>query len=208
MGIASPRCSSSAPTLIALRRNTVWRILGTDPGEWVWKQQYGGGTAYENTIAVDGERILMLGKRGLLQYDGLSVTPYKPENLVDFWATMNIAALEQSCACLYKGKYYLSVPTGTSVTNNAIVVYDTREQTWLLRTGLAVEAWLPTDSGLFFTTVSSPGVLPSGARTSGRAARRQRPASGLAPGSTWGAKIFARAAGRCTSPWKARPRVR
>lgn len=145
--------------LIALRRNTVWRILGTDPGEWVWKQQYGGGTAYENTIAVDGERILMLGKRGLLQYDGLSVTPYKPENLVDFWATMNIAALEQSCACLYKGKYYLSVPTGTSVTNNAIVVYDTREQTWLLRTGLAVEAWLPTDSGLFFTTVSEPGCI-------------------------------------------------
>lgn len=143
--------------LIAFRRNTVWRILGTYPGEWVWRQQYGGGTAYENTIAVDGERILMLGNSGLLQYDGLAVAPYKQEMLADFWSTLNPSALEQACACMYKNSYYLSAPTGSSTTNNAVVVYNTREQTWLLRTGIAVEAWLPTEAGLYFTTVSEPG---------------------------------------------------
>lgn len=61
------------PQLVAFRRNTVWRIMGTNPGEFVWQQQYGGGTAYENTIVVDGERVLMLGEHGLMQYDGLAV---------------------------------------------------------------------------------------------------------------------------------------
>ena len=62
--------------LVAFRKNTVWRVLGTDPGEFAWRQQYGGGTAYENTICIEGERVLMLGDSGLLQYDGMAVAPY------------------------------------------------------------------------------------------------------------------------------------
>lgn len=147
------------PQLIAFRKNTIWRILGTDPGEFVWKQQYGGGTEYENTIVVDGERVLMLGDTGVLQYDGLGVQSYYQEHMADFWKTLNIAALEQSCACLYKGKYYLSVPTGTSTTNDAVVIYDTKENTWLLRTDVEVESWLPTDSLLYFTSVGTTGTV-------------------------------------------------
>ena len=146
------------PQLIAFRKNTVWRILGTDPGEFTWKQQYGGGTAYENTIVVDGERVLMLGDKGLLQYDGLSVRSYYQEYLKDFWDTLNISALEQAQACLFDDKYYLAVPTGESATNNAVVVFDTIEKTWLLRTDIAVEAWLPSDN-LYFTNVATPGRI-------------------------------------------------
>jgi hypothetical protein len=147
------------PQLIAFRKNTIWRILGTDPGEFVWKQQYGGGTQYENTIVVDGERVLMLGDTGVLQYDGLGVQSYYQEHMADFWKTLNISALEQACACLYKGKYYLSVPTGTSTTNDAVVIYDTKENTWLLRTDVEVESWLPTDSLLYFTSVGTTGTV-------------------------------------------------
>lgn len=56
--------------LIALKRERVWRILGTDPGEYAFKEQYGGGAAFAGTVAVEGERMLMLGREGLLQYDG------------------------------------------------------------------------------------------------------------------------------------------
>lgn len=143
--------------LLAFRRNSVWRVLGTDPGEFVWKQQYGGGTAYENTLCVDGERILLLGEGGVCQYDGLSVRPYQQEACEKIWRTLNRPALEQACACMYKGKYYLSVPTGASPTNNAVLVYDTRERTWLHRTDIAVEAWLPTENALYFTSVAEPG---------------------------------------------------
>ncbi len=146
------------PQMIAFRKNTIWRILGTDPGEWTWKQQYGGGTAYENTIAVDRERILMLGNTGVLQYDGLGVSPFRQEYLRDFWETLNISALEQACACVWKNKYFLSVPTGSSTTNSAVVVYDIMADTWLLRTDVTVESWLPTDNALYFTNVATPGV--------------------------------------------------
>lgn len=62
--------------LMAFKRTRVWRVLGTDPGEYTFKEQFGGGTQYERTVAVDVARILMLGREGLLQYDGESVYPY------------------------------------------------------------------------------------------------------------------------------------
>lgn len=145
--------------LLAFRKNTVWRILGTDPGEWTWQQQHGGGTAYQNTICVDGERILMLGDHGLLQYDGYSVQPYYQEYCRTFWDSMNVDALEQACACMYKRRYYLAVPTDDAMTNNAVLIYDTVDKSWLLRTDLAVESWLATDSALYFTKVAEPGTM-------------------------------------------------
>jgi hypothetical protein len=146
------------PQLIAFRKNTIWRILGTDPGEWTWKQQYGGGTPYENTISVDRERVLMLGNTGVLQYDGLAIAPYKQEYLKDFWETLNVSALEQACACVWKGKYYLSVPTDNSATNDSVVVYDTVADAWFIRKDITVESWLPTDDKLYFTSTTAPGT--------------------------------------------------
>lgn len=147
------------PQLIAFRRNSVWRVLGTDPGEFVWRQQYGGGTTRENTICIDGERMLMLGDRGVMQYDGLAVAPFDWQYAEAFFRTMNTAALDQSCACIWQEKYYLAVPTEGSVTNNAVLIHDTRTGTWLLRRDIGVETFLPTDDALYFTSTAAPGRI-------------------------------------------------
>ena len=63
-------------SLLAIKRNSVWRIYGTNPGEFTMQQQYGGGTIEENTLAVYNDYAYMLGEYGLLQYNGTGAYPF------------------------------------------------------------------------------------------------------------------------------------
>ena len=143
--------------LMAFKRNNVWRILGTNPGEYVFSEQYGGGTSYANTVAVDGYRILMLGREGLLQYNGESVAPYQQEYACGVFKRMNRMALEKAFACMYGDMYYCALPLDGSQDNNAVLLYNTSERTWLLRENVEVEAFLPTEDRLYYTSATTPG---------------------------------------------------
>ena len=145
--------------LIAFKRNRVWRVLGTDPGEFVFKEQYGGGTPYEKTIAVDSERILMLNKNGIVSFDGMTVAPFYQQYAQDVWRNMNRAALNQSAAVLWNHKYYIAVPMGDSKINNTVVIFDPVDNTWLLRDDVCVESWLWTENDLYFTSSTTPGKI-------------------------------------------------
>ena len=163
--------------LIAFKRSRVWRVLGTDPGEYAFKEQYGGGAPYCGTIAVATERILMLDKQGLVAYDGLAVQPFAQSYAKGVFRRMNVASLDQANACLWHGKYYLALPLNSATSNNAVLIYDTVEGTWLLREDVAVEAFLPTENDLYFTSASTPGRIwrwqenswLTGSATTGRA---------------------------------------
>ena len=145
--------------LIAFKKRRVWRILGTDPGEYVFKEQYGGGAPVAATIAVDAERIFMLGDHGVTVYDGLTVAPFEQEAAQSIWRRLSRAALGEACACLYSGKYYCAVPLDASAVNNAVVIYDTVDGTWLVRDDVSVEAFLPTEDALYFTSSQTPGRI-------------------------------------------------
>lgn len=145
--------------LIAFKKNRVWRVLGTNPGEYTFKEQYGGGADFARTVAVDKTTILMLGRNGLLAYDGESVNPFRQEAARNVWEGMNQSLLEGSCACLYNGKYYLAFPYEGARGNNAVLIFDTRESTWLLRTGIHVESFLPTETRLLYTSSETPGRI-------------------------------------------------
>lgn len=143
--------------LIAFKRTRVWRILGTDPGEYTFKEQYGGGASYPATIAVDAERILMLTDQGIAVYDGLSVGPFQQEYAKGVFERMNRSAMDKASACLWRGGYYCALPLDGSNVNNAVLVYDTQDGTWLLRDDVQVEAFLPTENKLYFTSALTPG---------------------------------------------------
>ena len=145
--------------LIAFKRTRVWRILGTDPGEYAFKEQYGGGATYEGTIAVDNERILMLGQHGVQIYDGLSVSPFQQEMCDEIWKRMNVSCLDKAAAILWHNCYYCAVPIDLSEINNAVVIYNTADGTWLLRDDVYVESWLGTEESLYFTSSTTPGRL-------------------------------------------------
>lgn len=151
--------SAFGSQLIAFKRTRVWRILGTDPGEYAFKEQYGGGAPYAHTIAVDAERIFMLTNQGVAVYDGLSVNPFQQEYAQEIYRRMNLTAMDQATACLWKESYYCAVPLDGSAVNNAVVIYNTTDNTWLVRNDVSVESFLPTENELYFTSTQTPGKV-------------------------------------------------
>ena len=143
--------------LIAFKRTRVWRILGTNPGEYTFYEQYGGGTAYEKTVAVNNTVIYMLGRNGLLAYNGETVSDYKQDYVGRIWERMNRDALDQACGCMFGRTYYLALPLDRSSVNNAVLMYDTANGIFLLREGVSVERFLPTEDKLYFTSSQTPG---------------------------------------------------
>lgn len=143
--------------LIAMKKTRVWRIAGTNPGEYYFKEQFGGGTAYPNTVVADISRMLMLGNKGLMQYNGEAVAPYYQEYASGIWKRMNRMALDAAFACKYKDTYYCAVPLDQSQINNAVILYNTIEKTWLVRYGINVEAFLPAEDALYYTSATTPG---------------------------------------------------
>jgi len=69
--------------LIAIKRNSIWRIYGTNPGEFTVQRQYGGGSLVENTVAVHNGYAYMLGQYGLLRYDGSGAYAFQQEAVRD-----------------------------------------------------------------------------------------------------------------------------
>lgn len=65
--------------LLSVKRNSIWRIYGTNPGEFSMQRQYGGGTIEENTFTVYNQYAYMLGEYGLMRYDGTGAYPYQQE---------------------------------------------------------------------------------------------------------------------------------
>ena len=145
--------------LIALKRTRVWRVMGTDPGTYVFKEQYGGGTPCPQTVAVDQNRILMLGRESVCCYDGESVAPFQQAFAGKVFERINPDALQEAAACLWKGTYYCALPLDDSPSNNAVLMYNTRENTWLLRNDVTVESFLPTEDALYFTSSQTPGRI-------------------------------------------------
>lgn len=146
--------------LIAFKRTRVWRILGTDPGEYTFREQYGGGAPYASTIAIDAERIFMLTDQGLAVYDGVTVNPFQQEYAKNVFARMNLSAMDRASACLYKGRYYCAIPLDGADYCNAVLVYNTLDGTWLLNDHVVcVSAFLPTETALYFTSPQSPNKV-------------------------------------------------
>lgn len=145
--------------LIAFKKHRVWRILGTDPGEYTFKEQFGGGAPFVNTIAVDTERILMVEKDGLSVYDGLSVSPLQREAVENLWRTVNREAMDQMCGVLFKEKYYLAYPTGEATANNEMLIFNLKDGTILHYDSISVESFLPTEDDLYATSSTLPGKV-------------------------------------------------
>ena len=145
--------------LLAFKRNKIWRVLGMTPDTFNFHEQYGKGTPYRDTIAVDGERVLMTNDDGVCIYDGMNTTAYMKTAVEKIWRMVNKSALDQMCAVLFQRKYYISFPTGDSTVNNAMLVYDLDEGSILYYPGMNIETFLPTNDELFATSSSLPGKI-------------------------------------------------
>ena len=145
--------------LLAFKKNRIFRILNTNPGEYVFKEQFGGGTSYFNTVAVEAERVFMETDQGLAVFDGVSTSPFGRDQVEAIWKTVNKSAMEQMCSALFDNRYYVAFPVGDSTVNNAMLIYNLIEGTILYYSDLYVESFMATDNELFITSSSLPGKI-------------------------------------------------
>lgn len=141
--------------LVAFKKNSIWRIYGTNPGEFTIQQQYGAGTIEANTVAVANQMVYMLGHDGLMRYDGTTTVPYHQDALKEVMGRMTKTATP--FGAMRGTTYCLAIPIDGSAVCNAVVEYDTLEYTFALRTGLFVSSFLPYDGALYYTSAYAPG---------------------------------------------------
>ena len=143
--------------LLAFKKERIWRVLGTDPGSYILKEQFGGGTVCENTIAIKGDYAFMLGHSGILRYDGTDVAAYRQSAITTLMSTLNRNAVQKSCAADRDGVYCLAFPAGNSTHNNRILEHSITEGWFNVRVGVNVKSFLPVEERLLFTSDETPG---------------------------------------------------
>lgn len=145
--------------LLAFKKTKIWRILGTNPGDYILREQYGGGSIVENTIVVHNDRVFMLGYGGILSYDGTTVSRFYPTRIQTIVARINADAIQKACGAMLGETYLLAVPLDDSTINNAIIEYSIRDRSFNLREGVNVKAFLPYMDKLYFTSDETPGKV-------------------------------------------------
>lgn len=146
--------------LLAIKKNRVWRVSGTNPGEYYFKEQFGGGTIVENTVVVYNDYMFLLSYDGLMMYDGTAVQQFRQPYIQDLMKRVNWARVNGAVAGMRGVVYSLALPIDGSEINNAILEYDTSEGTFNLRVGVYAKSFLVYENVLYYTD-SRPSVSGS-----------------------------------------------
>lgn len=72
---------------------------------------------------------------------------------------INKAVIDKACAVFFDNKYILAIPTGTSTTNNFVVVYDFIAKAWYTIDGWYPAAWTVFNNNLYYIDATDGRVL-------------------------------------------------
>lgn len=130
----------------------VYRIYGTYPGNYEVTRVHGiTGPIARRSIVQAGDIVYFLGAGGLCGYDGTRAVPLGDRKLVRFFDDMNREYAKHACAAVCGDKVYLALPEGNAATcNNAVVEYDTRNGTYMIRRGFRVDTFLEYEGKVLF----------------------------------------------------------
>jgi hypothetical protein len=145
--------------LLAFKKRRLWRVLGTHPGEFYMKEQYGGGLLAKRSLAIHGTDVFMLGLESVFKYDGMDSQQFMEEATIKTFLRVNREVMEHACGVMHHDKYYLALPLDGSTVNNAVLEYDKQWNTWMLWRHVSVESFLSTEEHLYFTSSSTPGLV-------------------------------------------------
>jgi len=145
-------------SLLAFKRQSVYRLYGADPGEFYLRDQYGAdGPIAEDTVAVEADAAYLLSGAGLSVYDGSAVRPLRRDSLHTLWEAVDPDRLPQSQGAICGHIYYYTLPMASGgfrlmeldLTRGTLMAYDGPSPTCLL-------AWEDT---LLFADSHAPGQL-------------------------------------------------
>jgi len=136
--------------LVIFKTNNIFRIVGTYPAVYETKQVYSSvGTIAEKTIVSSNDRAFFLSKDGLYYYNGVSAYTLLGDKAQDI--IINPSYAKNAVSVIHKSKLYCAFPEGDSTINNAIIVYDLLNSTFMIWRGITVNDFMEYNDELLFT---------------------------------------------------------
>lgn len=108
--------------LIAIKKHSIWRIVGTNPSVFYVTKEYGEGTIVETSVSILGAYMYFLSSEGLMYYDGSASRYLKYGTVKDIVGSM-LENTDKVCSCICGANYCVAFGTN-------LLIYNTVEQTF------------------------------------------------------------------------------
>ncbi len=140
--------------LLALKTRSIYQLRGADPSSFVITPAYGADAPdAPDTVAVDGAAMFYLSGGEIALYDGVCARLLAKDALCD---ALDGASFQNACAVQHGHVYYLALALAGSGHNDAVIEYDILRETFMLRRGICVRAFLQGADGVYFTSSLDP----------------------------------------------------
>lgn len=140
--------------VVIFKTYSIWKIVGTYPGEYQVVRVFSASGAIAERSIVDGGTVcFFLAIDGIYAYNGNQADPIsaKVEKIIK---NMNPAYRDKAVGVFYDNRYILALPEGDSTENNCIVEYDILTQQWTVKRGFNVNSFLVFKDILLFSNNS------------------------------------------------------
>jgi hypothetical protein len=140
--------------VVIFKTYSIWKIVGTYPGEYQVVRVFSASGAIAERSIVDGGTVcFFLAIDGIYVYNGNQADPIsaKVEKIIK---NMNPAYRDKAVGVFYDNKYILAIPEGDSTENNCILEYDTLTGQWTVKRGFNVNSFLVFKDILLFSNNS------------------------------------------------------
>lgn len=148
--------------LLAIKRNTIFEIRGTDPSSFTVTQAYGtDGPLEARTICTDRVSMMYLASSGLGLYDGSALSLLSRDALYETMRMRMEGTQGLATACVCDHVYYLALCVKESendvlTQNNAVIELDLERGTFMIRKGLRVKDFYALGGKVYFTQADAP----------------------------------------------------
>ena len=148
--------------LLAIKRNTVFEIRGTDPSSFTITEAYGtDGPVQDRTVCVDRLRVFFLAQGGLGMYDGSALQLLAKDSLYETMRMRMEGKQVAASACVSDHVYYLALCVkereGDVLNeNNLVIEFDSERGTFMIRKGLRVKDFYALGGKVYFTQADAP----------------------------------------------------
>lgn len=137
--------------VVIFKTYSLWKIVGTYPGEYQQIHIHSANGAIAERSIVDGSlQCYFLAMDGVYTYDGVKAYPISSP-IKDIIKAMNATYRDKAVGVFYDNRYILAIPEGASTENNTVIEYDTLTQTWIIKRGFNVNDFLVYNDTLLFS---------------------------------------------------------
>ena len=138
--------------VVIFKTYSVWKLLGTHPGEYEKVKVFSPtGAIAERSIVDAGTMCFFLAMDGVYAYNGTQcdLISAPVEKIIK---SMNITYRDKAVGVFYDNRYILAIPEGTSATkNNCVLEFDLLAKNWTVKRGFNVNDFLVFKDTLLFS---------------------------------------------------------